>query len=123
MKLPPATLPQRKAYADSRQNVEEMLDLFIKDTMDELAGIRDAFSTGDYKKLGSIIHKAAPLLEMIRINIPQSGLREMASMPFEKWGGLSGERKEELIKAVEHAVEKAKRIKKRVYGNCIDSRG
>ena len=91
--------------------------------MGELAGIRDAFSTGDYKKLGSIIHKAAALWEMIRINIPQSELREMASMPSEKWGGLSDERIEELIKAVEHAVEKAKRIKKRVYGNCIDSRG
>ncbi|WP_174647140.1 hybrid sensor histidine kinase/response regulator [Bacteroides sp. Marseille-P8574] len=111
------------AIMEGEENVEEMLDLFIKDTMDELAGIRDAFSTGDYKKLGSIIHKAAPLWEMIRINIPQSELREMASMPFEKWGGLSDKRIEELIKAVEHAVEKAKRIKKRVYGNCIDSRG
>lgn len=111
------------AIMEGEGNVEEMLDLFIKDTMDELAGIRDAFSTGDYKKLGSIIHKAAPLWEMIRINIPQSELREMASMPSEKWGGLSDKRIEELIKAVEHAVEKAKRIKKRVYGNCIDSRG
>ena len=111
------------AIMEGEENVEEMLDLFIKDTMDELAGIRDAFSTGDYKKLGSIIHKAAPLWEMIRINIPQSELREMASMTSEKWGGLSDKRIEELIKAVEHAVEKAKRIKKRVYGNCIDSRG
>ena len=115
--------PAFAAIMEGEENVEEMLDLFIKDTMDELAGIRDAFSTGDYKKLGSIIHKAAPLWEMIRINIPQSELREMASMPSEKWGGLSDKRIEELIKAVEHAVEKAKRIKKRVYGNCIDSRG
>lgn len=75
--------PDFAAIMEGEENVEEMLDLFIKDTMDELAGIRDAFSTGDYKKLGSIIHKAAPLLEMIRINIPQSELREMASMPFE----------------------------------------
>ena len=111
------------AIMEGEENVEEMLDLFIKDTMDELAGIRDAFSTGDYKKLGSIIHKAAPLWEMIRINIPQSELREMASMPSEKWGGLSDERIEELIKAVEYALKKAKRIKKRLYGNCIDSRG
>lgn len=28
---------------EGEENVEEMLDLFIKDTMDELAGIRDAF--------------------------------------------------------------------------------
>ena len=111
------------AIMEGEENVEEMLDLFIKDTMGELAGIRDAFSTGDYKKLGSIIHKAAPLWEMIRINIPQSELREMASMPSEKWGGLSDERIEELIKAVEYALKKAKRIKKRLYGNCIDSRG
>ena len=115
--------PDFAAIMEGEENVEEMLDLFIKDTMDELAGIRDAFSTGDYKKLGSIIHKAAPLWEMIRINIPQSELREMASMPSKKWSGLSDKRIEELIKAVEHAVEKAKRIKKRVYGNCIDSRG
>lgn len=115
--------PDFAVIMEGEENVEEMLDLFIKDTMDELAGIRDAFSTGDYKKLGSIIHKAAPLWEMIRINIPQSELREMASMPSEKWGGLSDERIEELIKAVEYAVKKAKRIKKRVYGNCIDSRG
>ena len=111
------------AIMEGEENVEEMLDLFIEDTMDELAGIRDAFSTGDYKKLGSIIHKAAPLWEMIRINIPQSELREMASMPSEKWGGLLDERIEELIKAVEYALKKAKRIKKRLYGNCIDSRG
>ena len=115
--------PAFAAIMEGEENVEEMLDLFIKDTMGELAGIRDAFSTGDYKKLGSIIHKAAPLWEMIRINIPQSELREMASMPSEKWGGLSDERIEELIKAVEYALKKAKRIKKRLYGNCIDSRG
>ena len=115
--------PAFAAIMEGEENVEEMLDLFIEDTMDELAGIRDAFSTGDYKKLGSIIHKAAPLWEMIRINIPQSELREMASMPSEKWGGLSDERIEELIKAVEYALKKAKRIKKRLYGNCIDSRG
>ena len=115
--------PNFAAIMEGEENGEEMLDLFIEDTTEELSGMRDAFSTGDYKKLGSIIHKAAPLWKMIRINIPQSELREMASMPSEKWGGLSDKRIEELIKAVEHAVEKAKRIKKRVYGNCIDSRG
>ena len=47
-----------------------------------------------------VIHKVAPLGEMIRINIPQSELREMASMPSEKWGSLLDERIEELIKAV-----------------------
>ncbi len=104
--------PDFAAIMEGEENVEEMLDLFIKDTMDELAGIRDAFSTGDYK-LGSIIHKAAPLWEMIRINIPQSELREMASMPSEKWGGLSDERIEELIKAVEYAVKKAKKNKEK----------
>ncbi|WP_333491169.1 hybrid sensor histidine kinase/response regulator [Bacteroides eggerthii] len=115
--------PNFAAIIEGEENVEEMLDLFIKDTIEELSGIRDAFSIGDYKKLESIIHKAAPLWEMIRINIPQSKLREMASMPSEKWGGLLDERIKELIKAVEQAVEKAKKIKRKIYGNRIDSRG
>ena len=101
--------PAFAAIMEGEENVEEMLDLFIKDTMGELAGIRDAFSTGDYKKLGSIIHKAAPLWEMIRINIPRSELKGMASMPPEKWGGISDERIEKLIEAVEQAVEKVKK--------------
>lgn len=115
--------PNFAAIIEGEENVEEMLDLFIKDTIEELSGIRDAFSIGDYKKLESIIHKAVPLWEMIRINIPQSKLREMASMPSEKWGGLLDERIKELIKAVEQAVEKAKKIKRKIYGNRIDSRG
>ena len=111
------------AIMEGEEYVEEMLDIFIEDTTKELSEMRDASSMRNYVKLENIIHETAPLWEMIRINIPQSELREMASMPSEKWGGLSDERIEELIKAVEHAVEKAKRIKKRVYGNCIDSRG
>lgn len=115
--------PNFAAIMEGEENGEEMLDLFIEDTTEELSGMRDAFSTGDYEKLASIIHKAAPLWEMIRINIPRSELQGMASMPPQKWSGVSDEGIEELIKAVEQAVEKAKRIKERVYGNCIDSRG
>ena len=70
---------------------------------------------------GSIIHKAAPLWEMIRINIPRSELKGMASMPPEKWGGISDERIEKLIEAVEQAVGKAKKIKEKTYGNRIGS--
>lgn len=115
--------PDFTAIMEGEKDIVEMLDIFIEDTTEELSGMRNAFSTKNYVKLRSIIHKAAPLWEMIRINIPQSELREMASMPSEKWDGLSDKRIEELIKAVEYAVKKAKRIKKRLYGNCIDSRG
>lgn len=115
--------PNFAAIMEGEENGEEMLDLFIEDTTEELSGMRDAFSTGDYEKLASIIHKAAPLWEMIRINIPRSELQGMASMPPQKWSGASDEGIEGLIKAVEQAVEKAKKIKERVYGNRIDSRG
>lgn len=111
------------AIMEGEEYVEEMLDIFIEDTTKELSEMRDASSMRNYVKLENIIHETAPLWEMIRINIPQSELREMASMPSEKWGGLSDERIEELIKTVEYALKKAKRIKKRLYGNCIDSRG
>jgi len=115
--------PDFTAIMEGEENKEEMLDIFIEDTTEELSGMRDAFSIGDYAKLGSIIHKAVPLWEMIRINIPRSELKEMASMPPEKWGGVSDERIEKLIEAVEQAVEKAKKIKEKTYGNRIGSRG
>lgn len=115
--------PNFAVIMEGEDNGEEMLDLFIEDTTEELSGMRDAFSMGDYEKLASIIHRAAPLWEMIRINIPRSELKGMASMPPEKWGGASDGRIEELIKAVEQAVEKAKKIKEKVYGNRVDSRG
>lgn len=60
-----------------------MLDIFIEDTTEELSGMRDAFSAGNYEKLGHIIHKAAPLWAIIRINIPLGELEKMASMPLE----------------------------------------
>ena len=69
-----------------------------------------------------VIHKVALLGEMIRINIPQNKQRGTASIPSETWGSLLDERIEELIKAVEHAVEKAKN-KEKIYGDRIDSRG
>ena len=109
------------AIMEGEEYVEEMLDIFIEDTTEELSGMRDAFSMRNYVKLGSIIHKAAPLWEMIRINIPRSELKGMASMPPEKWGGISDERIEKLIEAVEQAVEKAKKIKEKTYGNRIGS--
>lgn len=43
------------------------------------------------------------------INIPRSELKEMASMPLEKWDGVSDEKIKEVIEAVEQAVEKAKK--------------
>ena len=102
----------------------ELVDgVYPEFNVEELSGMRDAFSMGDYEKLASIIHRAAPLWEMIRINIPRSELKGMASMPPEKWGGASDGRIEELIKAVEQVVEKAKKIKEKVYGNRVDSRG
>ena len=111
--------PNFAVIMEGEDNGEEMLDLFIEDTTEELSGMRDAFSMGDYEKLASIIHRAAPLWEMIRINIPRSELKGMASMPPEKWGGASDGRIEELIKAVEQAVEKSKKNKgKSIWKPC-----
>lgn len=68
---------------EDEENTTEMLQIFIEDTEEELDGMRKAFWVKDYKKLGHYIHKAAPLWEMIRIDIPLGELEYMASLPVE----------------------------------------
>ncbi|UVQ59198.1 hypothetical protein NXY18_21545 [Bacteroides faecis] len=97
------------AIMEGEEYVEEMLDIFIEDTTKELSEMRDASSMRKYVKLGRIIHKTAPLWEMIRINISRRELKGTIAMPLEKWGGISDERIEKLIEAVEQAVEKVKK--------------
>mgnify|MGYP001115203323 FL=1 len=77
---------------------------------------------GDYERLGHIIHKAAPLWGMIRIDIPLRELEEIASLPPGKWGKTLDKRIERLIKALEKAAEKAKRLKQKPDENYIDNR-
>lgn len=115
--------PDFATIMEGEENREEMLGIFIEDTTEELSGMRDAFSTGNYEKLGYIIHKAAPLWAIIRINIPLGELEKMASMPLEKWNRTLDKRIEKLLEAVEQAIEKAKRLKERADGNHIGSRG
>ena len=110
------------AIMEGEENREEMLDIFIEDTTKELSGMRDAFSAGNYEKLGYIIHKAAPLWAIIRINIPLGELEKMASMPLEKWDRTLDKRIDKLLEAVEQAIEKAKILKEKADGNYIDSR-
>lgn len=115
--------PDFAAIMEGEENRKEMLGIFIEDTTEELSGMRDAFSAGNYEKLGHIIHKAAPLWAIIRINIPLGELERMASMPLEKWDRTLDKRIEKLLEAVEQAIEKAKRLKEKADGNHIDSRG
>ena len=93
------------------ENTEELLDMFIEDTERELTGMRDALETEDYEQLGRIIHKAAPLWGMIRINVSLRELEELASFSPEKWSRELDGRIKKLIKAVEQAVKKAKGLK------------
>lgn len=53
--------PDFAAIMEGEENRKEMLGIFIEDTTEELSGMRDAFSAGNYEKLGHVIHKAAPL--------------------------------------------------------------
>lgn len=97
------------AIMEGEEYVEEMLDIFIEDTTKELSEMRDASSMRNYVKLENIIHETAPLWEMIRINISRRELKGTIAMSPEKWGGISDERIEKLIEAVEQAVEKVKK--------------
>lgn len=96
------------AIMEGEDNTRELLDMFIEDTEKELSEMQDALETANYMQLRHIIHKAAPLWGMIRINVPLNELEEMASLSSEKWCKELDARIKRLMKAVEQAVKKRK---------------
>ena len=111
------------AIMEGEENMRDMLDMFIEDTERELSEMRDALGTADYMRLRHIIHKAAPLWGMIRINVSLRELEELASLSPEKWCKDLDGRIERLMAAVEQAIKKAKELKEEPGGNHIGSRG
>ena len=113
--------PDFTVILEDEENPGELLQIFIEDTEEELAGMRKVIQTKNYGKLGDFIHKAAPLWKMIRIDIPLSELEYIASLPAVKWNEVPEEWIERLMSAVEKAVEKAKRIKEKTNGEHFNS--
>ena len=111
------------AIMEGEENTMELLDMFIEDTEKELSEMQDALGTANYMQLRHIIHKAAPLWGMIRINVPLRELEEMASLSSEKWCKELDGRIKRLMEAVEQAVRKAKELKDKPDENHIGSRG
>lgn len=110
------------AIMEGEDNTRELLDMFIEDTEKELSEMQDALETANYMQLRHIIHKAAPLWGMIRINVPLNELEEMASLSSEKWCKELDARIKRLMEAVEQAVKKAKELKSEPDENHIGSR-
>ena len=115
--------PDFTSIMEGEEHTDELLDIFIEDTEAELDGIRDAVSSGNYEKLGNIIHKAVPVWETIRIDIPLQELAYMGSLPPEKWAGMPTERIGRLVRAVENAVRKAVTLKEKMNGDSTCSGG
>lgn len=115
--------PDFTSIMEGEEHADELLDIFIEDTKAGLAGIRDASSSGDYERLGNIIHKAVPVWETIRIDVPLQELAYMGSLPLEKWTDISGGRIERLIRAVEETVRKAITLKEKINGDNSCSGG
>lgn len=111
------------AIMEGEENTMELLDMFIEDTEKELSEMQDAMGTANYMQLRHIIHKAAPLWGMIRINVPLSELEEMASLSSEKWCKELDDRIKRLMEAMKQAVKKAKELKYKPNENHIGSRG
>lgn len=107
---------------EGEENAMELLDMSIEDTEKELSEMQDALETANYMQLRHIIHKAAPLWGMIRINVPLNELEEMASLSSEKWCKELDARIKRLMGAVEQAVKKAKELKYEPDENHIGSR-
>uniref|UniRef100_UPI00280B6F8A response regulator n=1 Tax=uncultured Bacteroides sp. TaxID=162156 RepID=UPI00280B6F8A len=108
---------------EGEEHADELLDIFIEDTETGLAGIRDASGSGDYERLGNIIHKAVPVWETIRIDVPLQELAYMGSLPPEKWADISGGRIERLVRAVEETLRKAITLKEKMNGDNTGSGG
>lgn len=111
------------AIMEGEENARELLDMFIEDTEKNLSEMQDALEMANYMQLRHIIHKAAPLWGMIRINVPLNELEEMASLSSEKWCKELDARIKRLMEAVEHAVKKAKELKYEPDEKHIGSRG
>ena len=115
--------PDFTSVMEGEEHADELLDIFIEDTEAGLAGIRDAVSSGDYKKLGNIIHKAVPVWETIRIDVPLQELAYMGSLPSEKWADIPEGRIGRLVRALEEAVRKAVTLKEKMNGDNTHSGG
>lgn len=115
--------PDFTSIMEGEEHADELLDIFIEDTEAELASIRDASGSGDYERLGNIIHKAVPVWETIRIDIPLQELAYMGSLPPEKWADIPDGRLERLVRAVEDAVRKAIILKEKMDGDNTRSGG
>lgn len=115
--------PDFTSIMKGEEYVEELLDIFIEDTEAALAGIHGAVSSSDYEKLGNIIHKAIPVWETIRIDVPLQELAYMGSLPPEKWVDIPNERMERLVRAVEEAVKKAVTLKEKMNEDNTHSGG
>ncbi|MEY8612023.1 ATP-binding protein [Parabacteroides segnis] len=95
---------------EGEKDRKEMLGLFIQDTENAVADLHEAIQKEDYRKISALVHKGAPLWETIRIGIPAAELERLASLPPEAWSKAMDEEIRELEKAVELAVEAARRL-------------
>lgn len=73
--------------------------------------LRKAIEDENYLEITALIHKRAPLWEMIRIDIPAMGLERLVSLTPEVWDGAAVAEVRKLVVAIEEAVEKAGKLK------------
>lgn len=106
--------PDFTPLLEGEDDRKEILDLFIQDTEKALADLWEAVRTKDYGTASALIHKGAPLWETIRIGIPAAQLERLASVSPEKWDEELLAEVRELADAVGQAVEKAKKMIKKI---------
>ena len=103
--------PDFAALLDGEDDRKEILEMFVQDAERTTADLRKAIETEDYPVMAALIHKGAPLWEMIQINIPAAELERLTSLMPEAWDEAAVVEVWKLITAIEEAVEKAGRLK------------
>lgn len=95
------------AIMDGEDDWRGMLDLFIEETSEKIVRLKSALASKDYGEISMIVHKSASLWEMLQINIPVEVLRQLASLPINKWDTFTHQKVETIIRFMEQIVKVA----------------
>lgn len=104
-------IPNLSIIIEGERDQKELLDIFIEDNTDRIKVLWEAFNTKDYGKISEVIHKCAPLWEILQIGVPVEVLEKIASLPANKWDEVSLRAAKILVEAMEQAVRMAKKLR------------
>ena len=103
--------PDFTSVMEGEEHADELLDIFIEDTEAGLAGIRDAVSSGDYKKTRKYHTQGRPRMGDDTDRHPPQELAYMGSLPPEKMGRYVGRADRKVGQGCRECCKEGRNIK------------